>query len=176
METSINQAYTFCMFIINGMLIGLVFDIFRVLRKCFKTSDLITYIEDILFWIFAGMITLFFLFQFNDGALRFYLFLGIGLGVIIYILSLSRYFIKINVTIISYIKEIIIKLVTFLIYPIKIILKTLRKILIKPISFIFINIRGFLTKNLKKMSKMNIKVKNKKNNAKILAQKKDFSV
>ena len=42
-----NQAYLFLIFTINGILIGFLFDIFRILRKSFKTNDLITYIEDI---------------------------------------------------------------------------------------------------------------------------------
>ena len=41
-----NQANLFLIFTINGILIGLLFDIFRILRKSFKTPDIITYIED----------------------------------------------------------------------------------------------------------------------------------
>ena len=51
-----NQAYLFCIFIINGIIIGILFDFFRILRKTFKTSDLITYIEDSMFWILTGII------------------------------------------------------------------------------------------------------------------------
>ncbi len=47
-------------------MIGLLFDCFRVLRKSFKTSDFVTYIEDIFFWIIAGMITLYFIFIYNN--------------------------------------------------------------------------------------------------------------
>ena len=61
-----NQAYSFIVFILNGILIGLLFDIFRILRKSFKTPDFITYIEDILFWILTGIITLYFIFIFNN--------------------------------------------------------------------------------------------------------------
>lgn len=61
-----NQAYTFIIFIINGIIIGLLFDCFRIIRKSFKTSDMITYIEDILFWIIAGIITLYFIFIYNN--------------------------------------------------------------------------------------------------------------
>lgn len=61
-----NQAYIFIVFIINGILIGILFDCFRILRKSFKTSDLITYIEDILFWVIAGIVTLYFIFYYNN--------------------------------------------------------------------------------------------------------------
>jgi len=61
-----NQAYTFIIFIINGIINGILFDCFRIARKSFKTSDVITYVEDILFWIIAGIITLYFIFVFNN--------------------------------------------------------------------------------------------------------------
>ena len=46
-----NQGIIFLIFVLNGFAIGFLFDIFRILRKAFKTTDTITYIEDILFWI-----------------------------------------------------------------------------------------------------------------------------
>lgn len=46
-----NQAQLFLIFTINGIIIGLLFDFFRILRKSFNTVDIVTYIEDILFWI-----------------------------------------------------------------------------------------------------------------------------
>ncbi len=52
MSTEIlNQSYVFIIFIINGLIIGILFDLFRILRKSFKTTNTITYIEDILFWL-----------------------------------------------------------------------------------------------------------------------------
>ena len=55
----INQGYIFVIFILNGFLIGILFDIFRILRKSFKTKDIVTYIEDILFWIITGIFLLY---------------------------------------------------------------------------------------------------------------------
>ena len=96
-----NQALLFVIFVINGILIGILFDIFRVLRKSFKTSDIITYIEDIMFWIGAGVLTLYFIFCYNNGEIRFFIFLGIILGISIYILTISKYFMKVSIIIIS---------------------------------------------------------------------------
>ena len=79
-----NQAYLFFIFIINGIIIGMLFDFFRILRKSFKTSDFITYIEDSLFWVLTGVVILYSIFIFNNGEIRFFMFLGIILGLIIY--------------------------------------------------------------------------------------------
>ena len=42
----------------NGVIIGILFDFFRILRKSFKTPDFVTYIEDVIFWILTGLLTL----------------------------------------------------------------------------------------------------------------------
>lgn len=74
---TINQAYLFLIFILNGILIGLVFDVFRILRKSFNTPNFVTYLEDVFFWIIAAFIVLYSLFIFNNGQFRAYIFIGI---------------------------------------------------------------------------------------------------
>ena len=145
-----NQAYLFLIFVINGIIIGLVFDFFRILRISFKTKDFITYIEDILFWIITGIILLYSIFIFNNGQIRFFMFLGVIIGVISYILLISKYIIKVNVFIINLVKKI------FLI-PLKFIYKIIKKIFFRPISFIIINIRKFSTNTIKKTKKSIVK-------------------
>ena len=66
-----NQAYLFLIFVINGLLIGLLFDFFRILRLSFKTRDFVTYIEDIIFWIITGIIVLYSIFIFNNGEINY---------------------------------------------------------------------------------------------------------
>lgn len=136
-----NQAYLFAIFIVNGILIGLLFDVFRILRKTFKTNDLATYIQDVIFWILTGIITLYFIFCFNNGEIRFYVFLGITLGVISYILTISKYVIKVSVKILTFIKNALSHLIKMLLRPLIIFFKTINKFIFKPFFFIFINIR-----------------------------------
>lgn len=167
-----NQAYLFLLFIANGILIGIVFDIFRILRKSFKTSDFITYIEDILFWMVTGLITLYFLFTFNNGEIRFYIFIGITLGIVIYMLSISKYFIQISVRIITVIKVILAKVITIILYPLKLILKIGKKVIFRPISFVFINVRKIFKKSSLKIVSNTKKMHNLAKKAII---KKDFS-
>ena len=157
---NIEQLHSFVIFTILGILIGIIFDIFRILRKTFKTSDIITYIQDVIFWIITGGLILFSIFIFNNGELRFYLFIGIVIGLVVYMLYLSKYFIKINIFIINWIKKIISKILHIILKPVKIFFIFIKKILFKPISFIFINFKKSFTK-IFKLSK-NIKILNKK--------------
>lgn len=138
-----NQAFLFLIFILNGILIGILFDIFRILRRSFKTSDVMTYFQDVLFWILTGFILLYSIFTFSNGEIRFYMFLAIFLGCLIYMLMFSRYFINVNVKIILITKKISGKIISILILPFKIILKVLRKIFFKPIKFVTINMTNF---------------------------------
>lgn len=141
-----NQAYLFLMFVINGILIGVLFDIFRILRKSFKTSDFVTYIEDIIFWILTGILTLYFIFYYNNGEIRFYIFLGIIIGALIYMLTISKHIIKFSVTIITFFKDITIKISKIILYPLQLILTISKKLFLRPISFICINLRKSLAK------------------------------
>lgn len=157
----INQAYLFLIFTINGIVIGILFDIFRILRRSFKTSDLITYIQDILFWILTGIILLYSIFTFSNGEIRFYMFLGVFLGCLIYMLLFSKYFIKINVKIILILKKIIGKIISIIIFPINIIIKFIKRVFFKPINFITINTKK-LKSNCQKKIKNILKLQKKK--------------
>lgn len=164
---SLNQAYIFLIFIINGLLIGILFDIFRILRKSFKTSDFITYMQDILFWTIAGFLIIFSIYKFNSGEIRIFIFLGLLVGIIFYLLTISKYFITINVKIITFISKVIEKI---FIYPIKFILRTINKIIIRPISGFSYKTCQIFNKKIKKI------VKNKNKFKKKVANKEDFKV
>ena len=90
-----NQAYLFLVFSLTGVIIGILFDFFRILRISIKTPNIITYIQDILFWILTGIIVLYSIWYFNNGELRIFVLLGLILGVLIYITTLSNIIVKI---------------------------------------------------------------------------------
>lgn len=141
-----NQAYLFLVFSLTGVVIGILFDIFRILRRTFKTSNIITYIEDILFWILTGILILYNIWYFNDGEIRIYMFLGIIIGVLIYMSTLSGVLIKIFTKVLTTIKNIVE-------LPFKTIIEVFRKAYTK-ITILFTNFakklqtkRGNLEKN-----------------------------
>lgn len=114
-----NQALLFLIFSLNGIIIGLIFDFFRILRISFKTSNLMTFIQDIMFWIITGISIIFFIYRFSDGIIRFYMFLGLFLGFFIYILTISQYIIKIFVFIINTVEFFLINIAHLASIPIK---------------------------------------------------------
>ena len=151
-----NQANLFLIFTIEGIIIGLIFDIFRILRKSFKTSDIITYIEDILFWTITGILILYTIFVFNYGEIRFFMFVGIFLGAMFYMLLISKYVIKVSVTVIEAVKKTIIFIIKVVIFPFKLIYKIIKKVFSKPILFCIINIKKIIRQIKIKFFKKNI--------------------
>lgn len=145
------QSFTFIIFIFVGILIGIIFDIFRIIRKSFKTPDFITYIEDILFWIISGSLLLFCIFIFNNGELRLYLFVSIILGNLLYLFTLSKYFIKTSTYLIN-------TLIKILYYPYSII-KKIYNPLIKFLKIVKINLTKNMKKTIKNIQNPNIRKK-----------------
>ena len=150
-----NEIYIFAIFILNGALIGILFDVFRILRKSFKTPDILTNIEDIFFILISGFIILYTIFRLNNGQIRIYMLIALILGITLYITFISKYFIKLNVNIIKFIKLILKKILNILFFPFKYIIKAT----MKPISFIFINIQKNIKNAIIKMSKISYKIR-----------------
>ena len=117
-----NQAYLFIVFSLTGVVIGILFDFFRILRRSFKTSNIITYVEDVLFWILTGVLILYNIWYFNNGEIRIYMFLGIIMGLLIYMLTLSN-------IIVSLFSKILKMLIKILEIPFKTIISIFHKII-----------------------------------------------
>ena len=84
------QVQTFLMFSFVGVIIGLIFDFFRTIRKLINHNDKMTLFEDICFLTIAGTLIVWSILTLNGGEVRFFLFLGIIIGIMCYILTLSK--------------------------------------------------------------------------------------
>lgn len=129
-----NQLIIFIIYVASGIVICSLFDFFRSLRKSIKTSNATTCVEDIVFWIIAGVFLIFVINKYSLGELRGYTLFAIIIGGILYYSTISKHIIKINVFIITIFK----KLVSFIL-----------KIFGKPIYFFIFN-----SKNIKKSQKI----------------------
>lgn len=104
-----NQAYMFFISITIGLIIGIFYDFFRLIRKIFLHKNKYVYIEDIIFWLISTFISFYILLHKNNLELRFYLFLGIFLGITIYFVCFSNFVVTITLKII----QIVIKPIVF---------------------------------------------------------------
>ncbi|MDR7866779.1 MAG: spore cortex biosynthesis protein YabQ [Sporomusaceae bacterium] len=84
------QIDAFVITVATGMLLGVTFDFYRVLRTVFRPPWLLTSLADLGYWLLAtGVVFLALLFG-NWGELRLYTFIGLALGAFGYYRLLSR--------------------------------------------------------------------------------------
>ena len=81
--------------ILSGIIIGFLFDIYREIRGVCKNKILIT-IEDILFWIWCSLIVFVFLLKYNYALIGVYVYVFMGITLVIYLKTLSKYFRRIQ--------------------------------------------------------------------------------
>ncbi len=85
-----NQVYVFLSSFVGGIIIGFIYDLFRIKRKAFRTGKIATFIEDVAYWIIVTFVMFFVIYRSNDGELRVYVFIGAILGVLLYALLFSK--------------------------------------------------------------------------------------
>ena len=83
------EVYAFFAMVVLGVLIGIVFDIFRSFRKVLIKKPLAVNISDIIFWVLTFLISVQAFYRFSDGRLRIFLVIASFLGMILYFLTIS---------------------------------------------------------------------------------------
>lgn len=81
--------------ILSGVLAGVLFDIYRVIKGDEQSNPIITFISDVLFWILTSILVFIFLLYTNYAYVSIYIYLLIFLGLFGYLKLFSRGFSKI---------------------------------------------------------------------------------
>ena len=77
--------------ILNGVLLGLVYDCFRVSRMFFLKNRVVIFIEDLLFCTVCALSFVLLFYNFSFGKMRAYAFLGSIGGFCVYYFTLGRF-------------------------------------------------------------------------------------
>lgn len=80
--------------ILAGIFTGILFDIYRVLRGSGPKNKIISFIEDMLFWILAAILIFVFLLWKTGAIINIYVFSFVGIGIYLYIMIFSNRLIK----------------------------------------------------------------------------------
>lgn len=121
-----SQARLFITSVQIGIMMGIVFDLIRIVRKIVRHPSFFVQLEDMLYWIFCGFTGFYMLYICNYADIRPYIFIGIILGALLYFLTFSIVFMKIMTQVIYYVKNIFYKLYQLILIPIKKIQKLIR--------------------------------------------------
>lgn len=91
METAVSQPLIFLTTIYGGMIAGVVYDVFRWIRRTVRRGRWLAALTDTLFILALGLIVVLVLYSTNMGTLRLYTFVGFALGFALYIAGLSPF-------------------------------------------------------------------------------------
>ena len=103
----LKEIWLFSLSILYGILILLFYDCFRVLRRLIPHNNMAIAIQDLFFWIVTGFSIFALLYRYNNGNIRGYCILGMGIGMIFYGIVISPFYMKINIKIGTYIKKLL---------------------------------------------------------------------
>jgi spore cortex biosynthesis protein YabQ len=90
METVEYQSFVFLFTVYGGIIIGILYDIYRVLKGSRRGDRFITSVWDVLFLAAAVIVVLWAVFSSNYGDIRAYVFIGFIVGFFLYDKILSR--------------------------------------------------------------------------------------
>lgn len=146
METVEFQSFVFMFTVYGGIIIGILYDIYRVLKGSRRGESFITSIWDILFLLASMLVALWALFSSNYGDIRAYVFIGFIVGFFLYDRILSR---------------IVLALFLFVKKNVIFFFKTTNNILVLPFKFLFnifyhpiLRLWQYLTRKKLRMSKL----------------------
>lgn len=128
MEVSVsNQLYVFLVMVAAGAAAGAIFDIFRIIRRTFRTGMLTTSLSDILFWLLisAGMFLV--MFAVNNAQMRWFEAIGILLGGVVYFLALSRLFMKVIGAVFGFVVKIFLFILKIVLTPLAFLYKMIKR-------------------------------------------------
>lgn len=113
------QTWLFLWACVLGAALGVVYDMFRVLRIILKHNNIAVFIEDVLFTVFYGLCIFVYITELSRGYIRFFIILGSLLGFTLYILTVGMFVVTIMKKIIKFIKTVFSKIFSVLSKPVK---------------------------------------------------------
>lgn len=102
-----SELISFFMCLVLGMGIGILFDIFRIIRKVISHNTVVVIVQDCIFCILSGAYVFYIMYMLNFVQFRFYLIIAFILSNVLYFLIISRHIINMFLHILTPIKYII---------------------------------------------------------------------
>lgn len=127
----VKEIYIFLFAINQGIILGLLYDTYKAIRKLFKPKKVLGAVEDIVLWIIITLIVFIFLFKHLNGVFRGFVFIGFLIGGLFYLKILSNFTFPVIFKTFKLIFDLINEIIKAILYPFKTILVTMKKKRIK---------------------------------------------
>lgn len=119
----------------SGVLILFGYDLLRVLRRVFPHGNLLVAAEDFLYWSGAGILAFGVIFLRNSGEVRGFALFALGLGMLLYHWSASRFFVAGASAVFCFFRDVLVKIGGFLYRPLLCFVKKTGKICKKALKY-----------------------------------------
>jgi spore cortex biosynthesis protein YabQ len=136
------QLYYFLSTLIAGLGVGVMYDIYRIIRGFNSPKKFMTAISDMLFWVLVAIITFIFFLQTNKGDLGYYTFIGLSIGVLIYFKYISKALLNALRWILYYIIKIFRLILIMLIYPFRLLRYGINLLFFKTSELVVKGVKG----------------------------------
>lgn len=128
MVISISQQFRLVIFsLAAGLITGMLFDSYRLIRGFSTVNKIITFIEDTLFWIFTSVVVFIFLLCTNYAYIGMYVYMCIAIGVYLYIKLISKFFISSQYRIFKALGKVLRIGKNFILYPFQFIIYSFKR-------------------------------------------------
>lgn len=122
----LSQLQVFCYSCLFGIVLGVFYDIFRIIRLFFACRYWNIFIQDILYFSFSGIMTFLFILSINFGEVRFYILAGEAIGWIIYYLTIGEIMHKLSYKLVKTMKIVFLKIYNIIFKPMELVVSKIR--------------------------------------------------
>ncbi len=113
-----NQEFLFLSFFAVGIILGIIYDIFKVKRKLLGFNTVTLFIDDFFYSLLSLVLIITSVFVFNNGIIRWYEFLMCAFGFLLYNATISKAVIYVMFSIIEFLHRVIKLLLSWMMIPI----------------------------------------------------------
>lgn len=139
----INELRFFLNSILWGVILLVIYDVFRILRKIIKHNGFFIAIQDIIYWVVCSILIFNMMYEQNNGIIRAFAVLAVVIGMLLYHGSVSN-------MVVDFISMVINKVIHF----VNLVIGTAINTILWPFKFIFKKIKRFVLFIAKKVRKL----------------------
>lgn len=107
----------FLVSILSGAILLIVYDMIRIFRRIIKHTKILVGIQDIFFWIVSSIFIFIMMYKQNNGAIRGFSIMGMGIGMLVYNQFLSNVVVHVSTTFIHKMMHLIKKVIMMILFP-----------------------------------------------------------
>ncbi len=130
-----HQMILFFVFFAVGIISAFIYDAFRVSERFARSGVFLSIFKDIMFWIIITVLVFVICLKYNNGELRFFMFLSVFAGSLVYFNTVSKYVLKLLFLIINLFKKLVLILLNVILMPLKFVLRLVNKPVFLALSF-----------------------------------------